>query len=67
MFLLQETNSFELISPFLKKEIEQSVKNNTDKIQIWASSFNDIGDDFCEVIFLDKDNKKIHKQTIKGY
>lgn len=40
--------------------------NQADKLEVWGSSFNDPGDDFCEFRLM-KNNKIIFSKRVDGF
>lgn len=42
--------------------------NRTERVEVWASNFNDAGDDFCEARFFEPNSAKPYKtQKVNGY
>jgi hypothetical protein len=69
MYLIQETTDKAAMTrgtpggPGVCREVAERAA----KMQVWGSSFNDPGDDFCEFVLLDANGVVIDRRRVAGY
>ena len=51
---------------FLRDSVPAEVAKEADRLEVWGSSFQDDGADFCEFRFF-KNDQLIHKVKVDGY
>jgi hypothetical protein len=45
----------------------EEIPETTDRLEVWASSFNDPGSDYCEFRLVDKKGNTLATRRIEGY
>ncbi len=56
-----------LQQPIFRGKDKEKEINNISEVQVWASSFEDEGEDYCELRVIGRSGKELRKEIIKGY